>query len=95
MTAVKHSVTEIGQLLGGVPREAAEEAAAIIAERYPDIELDSIPPEAWQWIATGEGEPPWHDDVATRASLTSLMSHFEAMNEQQKRVLLQVAAALV
>ena len=85
------SITEVGALLGPeTTREMATEAATIIRRHYPGVDLASIPADAWRWIATGEGSPPWVGNAA-RASATSLMQIFLSLDAEGRGLLLQLA----
>ena len=81
----------IARMLGGVPTEAAKEAVTAIVNAYPRLGVESVPPDAWGWIATGANPPKWSESVELRASITAVLSHLLTMNGQQRSVLLDVA----
>ena len=83
----------IAEWLGGIPVEAAKEAADAIAMQYPTMELQMIPKLAWRYIATGKWPEnnTWITDMNDRAIVVSLISHVLGMNGHQKSVMIEVA----
>jgi hypothetical protein len=89
------SITEIGALIGpDAPRDAATDAAAIIAQHWTAARIKNTPEAAWRWIKTGEGPMPWVLDAAARATVATLIEVYLDLGDNKRDVLLEVATAL-